>query len=305
MAVEKSPSLFSPSLCLQWEHLAHIAVHLPFVTSVCSVSLGPAVAAKCSRNLAIATPALHLPTTTLSLELAHTTSPCWPHKLLHHNTTAWPGSNPGFSRPEGLPTQILQVTLEILLPCLGEAELAKRLHLSFSPLSTPLTLKALSHLNKPIGSPELREWTVSSYHTNGSLKQILKPREGIKQWVELEASKSIERDKSKITINSLPLFYYLTASKHRLSFLMTLKNLRSHFLSMFELFWDAHIQEQKKASSWCVQCQAALAMWLPLNTSQPKAVALTEDTGAARAAKRAGTCPENRESKGLRTTSSC
>lgn len=188
---------------------------------------------------------------------------------------------------------------------LGESGACKEApSLIFSP-EHPLTLKALSHLNKPIGSPELREWTVSSYHTNGSLKQILKPREGIKQWVELEASKSIERDKSKITINSLPLFYYLIASKHRLSFLMTLKNLRSHFLSMCELFWDAHIQEQKKASSWCVQCQAALAMWLPLNTSQPKAVALTEDTGAARAAKRAGTCPENRESKGLRTTSSC
>lgn len=86
---------------------------------------------------------------------------------------------------------------------------------------------------------------------------------------------------------------------------MTLKNLRNHFLSMSELFWDAHIQKEKKASSWRVQCQAALAMWLPLNTSQPKAVALAEDTGAARAAKRAGTCPENRESKGLRTTGSC
>lgn len=48
MAAERNPSLFSPSLCLYWEHLAHIAVHMAFVTSVCSVSLGPAVAAKCS-----------------------------------------------------------------------------------------------------------------------------------------------------------------------------------------------------------------------------------------------------------------
>lgn len=77
---------------------------------------------------------------------------------------------------------------------------------------------------------------MSSYHTNGSLNQILKPRDARKQWVELEASKSVEGDKSKITINSLPLFNYLIVSKHRISYLVTLKDLRSHFLSVFELF---------------------------------------------------------------------
>lgn len=209
--------------------------------SVCSVSLGPAVAVKCSSVQEIwpqppQTAAQCLLTTSLSLELAHSMSPCWFHKLLHHNPTAWPGSSPGFSRPGGVfPTQTLPEALEILLPCLGKAELAKGLHLSFSPLSTPLTLRSLRHLNQSIGSTELWEWAVSSYHTNGSLNQILKPREGRKQWVELEASVSMEENESKITIHSLPLFYYLIASKHRISYLMTLNNLRNHFLSMSEL----------------------------------------------------------------------
>lgn len=75
MAVERNPSLFSPSLCLYWEHLAHIAVNLAFVTSVCSVSLGPAVVAKCSSVQEIwpqppQPTAQHWLTTSLSLALA-------------------------------------------------------------------------------------------------------------------------------------------------------------------------------------------------------------------------------------------
>lgn len=61
--------------CVYWEHLAHIAVNLAFVTSVCSVSLGPAVVAKCSSVQEIwpqppQPTAQHWLTTSLSLALA-------------------------------------------------------------------------------------------------------------------------------------------------------------------------------------------------------------------------------------------
>lgn len=69
-----SPACSVP-LCVHWEHLAHIAIHLPFVTSVCSVSLGPAVAARWT-SVQESWPqppqpaAQCLLTTSLSLELA-------------------------------------------------------------------------------------------------------------------------------------------------------------------------------------------------------------------------------------------
>lgn len=232
VAVERKPSLFSPSLCALGASGTHchssVFCHLcvlskPGTCSGCEVD-------KCPGKLATATPAC-------STVLAHHLPVPWAGFTSCCTTTPLPGSNPGFSRPGGvIPTQTLPVTLEVIITLLGVAELANRLHLSLSPLSTPLTLRAPSHLNQPIGSPELWEWAVSSYHTNGSLNQILKPREARKQWVELEASKSVEGDKSKITINSLPLFNYLIVSKHRISYLVTLKDLRSHFLSVFELF---------------------------------------------------------------------
>lgn len=75
---------------------------------------------KCPGNLAQpAQPATQrLLATLLSLEPACTISPVWLHKLLHHNTTARTGSNPGYPRPEGHihppSPQTLPVTLEIL-----------------------------------------------------------------------------------------------------------------------------------------------------------------------------------------------
>lgn len=46
---------------------------------------------------------------------------------------------------------------------------------------------------------------------------------------------STEWNESKITFKSLLLFNYLIASKHRISYLLTSKSLRRHFLSIFEL----------------------------------------------------------------------
>lgn len=63
-----------------------------------------------------------------------------------------------------------------------------------------------------MSSSKLWEWAVSSYHTKVSLNQLFKPREGRKQWVELEASRWVEGDKRKVTFQSLLLFYYLTAN---------------------------------------------------------------------------------------------
>lgn len=57
---------------------------------------------------------------------------------------------------------------------------------------------------------------------------------------------STEWDKSKTTFKSLLLFNYLIASKHKISYLLTSKSLRSHFFSIFELFQDAHIQREER-----------------------------------------------------------
>lgn len=63
-----------------------------------------------------------------------------------------------------------------------------------------------------MSSSKLWEWAVSSYHTKVSLNQLFKPREGRKQWVELEARRWVEGDKRKVTFQSRLLFYYLTAN---------------------------------------------------------------------------------------------